>query len=129
VKGSDEFKRKAKEALKLVITAKYYDFLRTYIRDIVEIEGFSQLRESEVAIWANKEIVSDPIDAASFFVQKTQQMKDFLEDKPYYGGQAETRAIEKRLEFLEALKKKSKKNDVKKRCEEILKSWAESRFL
>jgi hypothetical protein len=129
VKGSEEFKQKVKEALKLVKTAGYCDFLRTYIRDIVEIEGFSQLREAEIAIWANKELLSDPVDASSFFIQKAQQMKDFLEGRPYYGGQGEMSAVNKRLEFLEALKTKSRQQNIKKRCEELLKNWADSTFL
>jgi hypothetical protein len=117
-----------KEILNLLKIAGYYDFLRTYIRDIVEIEGFSQLREAEIAIWANREILQDPVDAASFFVQKAQQMKDFLEDKPYYSGSGELSAVNKRLEFLETLKNKSKEPSVKQRCEEILKNYAESTF-
>jgi hypothetical protein len=129
VKGSQEFRQKAKEAINLVKTAGYYDFLRTYIREIVEIEGFSQLREAEVAIWANREILTDPVDAASFFIQKTQQMKDFLEDRPYYGGQGEISAINKRLKFLETLKTKSGQQNVKKHCEELLKNWADNTFL
>jgi len=129
VNGSQEFKQKVDQALTLVKTARYYDFLRTYIREIAEIDGFSQLREAEVAIWANKEAVSDPVDAASFFIQKAEQMKDFLEDKLYYGGQAEARAVRKRLEFLETLKKRSEDDGVRKRCEEILKSWRESALL
>jgi hypothetical protein len=129
VKGSEEFRQKAKEAVSLVKAAGYYDFLRTYIREIVEIEGFSQLREAEAAIWANEEIFSDPIDAASFFIQKAQQMKDFLGDKPYYGGQGEISAVSKRLEFLKALKDRSKQESVRKRCEDILKNWADSSLL
>jgi hypothetical protein len=129
VKGSKEFRQKAKEAISLVKTAEYYDFLRTYIHEIVEIEGFSQLREAEVAIWANREILIDSVDAASFLVQKAQQMKDFLEDKPYYGGQGEISAIKKRLEFLEMLKTKSGRKNIKRRCEELLKNWADSTFL
>lgn len=129
VKGSIEFKQKVKEALDLVKTAGHHDFLRTYIREIVEIEGFSQLREAEAAIWANRELLQDVVDAASFFVQKAQQMKDFLEDKPYYGGQGEISAINKRLEFLEMLRDKSREPDVKRHCEEILKNYAESTFL
>ncbi|HVP40617.1 MAG TPA: hypothetical protein VMS95_01520 [Candidatus Krumholzibacteriaceae bacterium] len=128
IKGSLEFKQKVKEILYLIKTAGYDDFLRTYIRDIVEIEGFSQLREAEVALWANKELLQDPVDAAGFFVQKAQQMKDFLEDKPYYGGPGEISAVNKRLEFLEKLKSKSKEPKVKQRCEEILKDYAESTF-
>jgi hypothetical protein len=129
VRGSEEFGQKVREAISLVKEAGYYDFLRTYIREIVEIEGFSQLREAEVTIWANKEILSDPIDAASFFIQKAQQMKDFLADKPYYGGQGEISAINKRLEFLKALKTRSRQESVRKRCEDILKNWADSSFL
>jgi len=129
VKGSEEFRQKVKEAISLVDTAGYYDFLHTYIREIAEIEGFSQLREAEVTIWANGEILSDPIDAASFFIQKAQQMKDFLENKPYYGGQGEISAVNKRLEFLKALAIRSKQESIRKRCEDILKNWANSSFL
>lgn len=129
VKGSQEFRQKTKETIHLVKTAGYYDFLRTYIREIVEIEGFSQLREAEVAIWANKEVLIDPVDAASFLIQKAQQMKDFLENKPYYGGQGEINAVNKRLEFLENLKTKSRQQNIEKRCEELLKNWADSTFL
>ena len=125
VKGSPEFKRKVKKALRLIKTAKYYDFLRTYIKQIVEIGGFSQLRESEVAIWANMYTVADPVDAASFFVQKAHQMKEYIEGKLYYGGEAEKRAVEKRVEFLKELRKRSKSNDVKKKCEEYIKRWSE----
>lgn len=129
VKGSSEFKHKVKEALGLIKTAEHYDFLQIYIRRIVEIGGFSQLREAEVVIWANKFTVADPVDAASYFIQMAQQMKDYVEGKPYYGGKAEARAVEKRIKFLEALREKSKNRVIKKRCEEILKSWAESTFL
>lgn len=128
VKGNSEFRQRMKGALDLVKIAGYYDFLRTYIREIVEIEGFSQLREAEVAIWANPELLQDPVDAASFLVQKAQQMKDFLEDKQYYGGPGEISAVNKRLEFLKTLKDESKEPNIKRRCEEILKNYAESTF-
>jgi len=125
VKGSLEFKRKVKEALKLVETAEYYNFLRTYIRLIVEIGGFSQLRESEVTIWANLYTIADPVDAASFFVQKAYQMKEYIEGKLYYGGEAEKRAVKQRIEFLKELKERSKSKDVKRECEEHIKRWSE----
>lgn len=102
VKGSPNFKRKVKQARKLLKTAGYYDFLRTNIRNIVEIDGLTQLREADAAIWANKYAVENPVDAASVFVQKTYQMKEYLEGKPYYGGEAERRSVEKRIEFLES---------------------------
>ncbi|MEM2546621.1 MAG: hypothetical protein QXM37_03220 [Candidatus Bathyarchaeia archaeon] len=129
VKGSFEFKQKVREALKLVKTAGYYDFLRTYIREISEIDGFTQLREAEAIIWANKYAVANSVDAASLFVQKANHMKEYLEGKMYFGGEAERRSIQKRIEFLEALKSKSRKREVKEECERLLKSWAESVYL
>ncbi|MDI6847018.1 MAG: hypothetical protein QMD23_02665 [Candidatus Bathyarchaeia archaeon] len=59
-----------KQALKLVKTAGYYNFLRTYLRSIVEIDGLTQLREADAAIWANKYAMENPVDAASLFIQK-----------------------------------------------------------
>jgi len=127
VVGSPEFRNKTKEALKLIRTAKHYDFLRTYIRQIREIHGLSQLREAEAAIWANKYTVADPVEAAGFIIQKAQQMKDFIEGKLYY-DKGEIRAVEKRIEFLETLRDRSKNQAVKKKCEENLKRWAELTF-
>jgi len=129
ITGSQEFKQKVKEALKHIKTTKQYKFLRTYIREIKEIDGLTQLRESEAAIWANKYAIKDPIDAASLFIQKAHQMKEYIEGKLYYGGEAEHRATQKRIEFLEKLKNKTRKKEVKKRCEEILKAWEESIYI
>ncbi len=127
VVGDQEFKRKIKEAIKLIKAAKYYDFLRTYIRQIREIDGLSQLREAEAAIWANRYAVADPIEAAGFIIQKAQQMKDFIEGKLYY-DKGEIRAVKKRIEFLETLRDRSKDQVVKKKCEENLKRWGELTF-
>jgi len=129
VKGSPIFKQKANQALKLVKTAGYYEFLRTYIRSIIEIDGFTQLREAEAAIWANKYAVENPVDAASFFVQKANHMKEYLEGKLYYGGAAEKRSVEKRIEFLKTLKEKNREKEVKEECGRLLTSWSESVFL
>lgn len=129
IKGSENFERKVREALKHLKTTKQYKFLRTYIRQIVEIDGLSQLREAEAAIWLNKYAVEDSVDAASFIIQKAHQMKEFIEGKLYYGGEAELRTVQKRVEFLEKLRKKSRKQEVKERCEEILKFWADSLLL
>jgi len=129
VKGSPEFKQKVREALKLVKTAGYYDFLRTYIRGIIEIDGFTQLRESEAVIWANKYAVANPIDAASLFIQKANHMKEYIEGKMYYGGEAERRSVEKRIEFIKTLRNKTRKREVKEECERLLKSWSESVYL
>ena len=129
ITGSKEFKEKVREALKLIKTTKQYNFLRTYIREIKEIDGLTQLREAEAAIWANNHAVKDPVDAASLFIQKAYQMKDYIEGKLYYGGEAEHRTTQKRIEFLEELKKRTRKKEVKDRCEKILKVWRESIYI
>ena len=126
VKGSQIFKQKANQTLKLVKAANYYEFLRTYIRCIVEIDGLTQLREAEAAIWANKYAVENPVDAASLLVQKVNHMKEYLEGKLYYGGEAEKRSVAKRIEFLKVLKEQSQENDVKEECARLLKLWDES---
>jgi hypothetical protein len=128
-KGSPTFKQKVSQALKLVKTASYYKFLRTYIRRINEIDGLTQLREADAAIWANKYAVENPVDAASLFVQKANHMKEYLEGKLYYGGAAEKRSVDKRIEFLETLKKRTRKKEVREECERLLSSWSESVFL
>ena len=127
VKGSPEFVAKVEEALQLIENAGYYDFLRTYIRIIREISGLSQLREEEAAIWFNVKALDDSIDDAGFIIQKTQQMKDFIEGRLYYET-AEIRAVNKRIEFVEALRDKTDDPDIKTRCEENLKRWNEQPF-
>jgi len=129
IKGSREFKEKTREALRFIKATGYYDFLRTYIRQIVEINGLSQLRESEAAVWLNSYCVKDAVDAASFIIQKAWQMKEYLDGKLYYDGNAELRAVEKRVEFLNKLKNKTREEKVRQRCEELLKQWSESIYL
>lgn len=127
IRGSQLFKDKMDVVLELIRTADYYDFLCTYIRQIVEMEGFSQLHEADAAVWANMSTLVDPVDAASYIVQKTQQMRDYLEGNLYYGT-GEMAAIEKRLEFINALKTKSNSEKIRKRCEELLKKWADTKM-
>jgi hypothetical protein len=126
VKGSPIFVQKVNQALALAKTAGYYEFLRTYIKQIMEIDGITQLRETESALWANKFAVENPVDAASLFIQKTSQMKEYIDGELYYGGAAEKRSVEKRIKFLETLKNKSEEKAVKEECERLLKMWEES---
>jgi hypothetical protein len=126
VKGSPGFEEKVNQALELIKTAGYYEFLRTFIRQIMEIDGITQLRETEAAIWANKFAVENPVDAASLLIQKANHMKEYLEGELYYGGSAEKRSVKKRMEFLEALKNKTEDREVKEECERLLKMWEES---
>jgi len=128
VLGSSTFRERTLEALRLVKTAGYYDFLRAHIRRIVEIEGFSQLREVDLEIWANRYTVENAVEAASFLIQKAWQARMYLEGKPYYDV-AEKNAVKKRLEFLETLSRKSREPSVRDECEKRLKLWDESKFL
>ena len=127
IKGSKQFKDKMQQVLKLVKVADYYDFVRTYLREVVEMEGFSQLREADAALWANMSMLEDVVNAASYVVQKAQQMKDYLEGNLYYGT-GEVAAIEKRLEFLRVLRSKSEHEEVRVKCEELLREWDETRI-
>lgn len=126
VEGTKEFVQKVNNALEQVKTAGYYDFLQTYIRKIVEIDGITQLRETEVIIWANKFSVENSVDAASLIVQKAYHMKEYLEGKLYYGGNAEKRSVNERIEFLKVLKEKTTSQSVKEECERLLEMWKDS---
>jgi hypothetical protein len=126
VEGSPDFKEKVNRAIELIKTANYFDFLSTYIRRIVEIDGITQLRETEVAIWANKFAVENSVDASSLFIQKAYHMKEYLEGDLYYGGNAEKRSVAKRVEFLQVLSDRSVDKEVKEECNRLLQMWKES---
>jgi len=126
VKGSADFRQKTKQAINLIRTAGYYDFFRAYVKGIQEIDGLTQLRQAEASIWANEYTIKNPVDAASIFIQKANQMKEYLEGKLYYGGQAEKRSDQKRVEFLEALERKSCDTNTTAECARLIKLWKES---
>ena len=126
VEGTPEFRKQVNQVLELIQTAGYCDFLISYIRMIMEIDGITQLRETEVAIWANKFAVENPVDAASLFIQKAFAMKEYLDGELYYGGGAEKRSVAKRIEFLQKLKDKTSDKDVEAECERLLEMWKDS---
>ena len=126
IQGELDFKRKTQQALDLIKTAGYDDFFRTYIRSIIEIDGLTQLREADAAIWATRYAVENPVDAASLFVQKASVMKEYIEGKLYYGATAEKRSNENRVKFLKDLKDKSNDEKVIAECERLLDLWRES---
>ncbi len=126
IEGSPEFVQKMNQVLDLIKTAGYYDFLQTYIRSIMEIDGITQLREAEVAIWVSAFALRDTVDAASLLVQKAYHMKEYLEGELYYGGSSETRTIAKRMEFLQVLMEKTSNASVKADCERLLEMWKDS---
>ncbi|MFA5364362.1 MAG: hypothetical protein WC325_04175 [Candidatus Bathyarchaeia archaeon] len=127
ISGTPEFVSKIQNVLELIKTANHYEFLITYIRNIREIDGLSQLREEEAAIWFNIKALDNSIDDAGFLIQKTQQMKDFIEGRIYYETE-EIKAVNKRLEFVETLKNNTADQTLKKRCEENLEQWREQPF-
>lgn len=126
IKGSTRFRHKVERALFLVKTAGYSDYLRTYIRRIEEIDGLTQLRNADAAIWTNKYAVENSVDAASLFVQKASVMKEYVELIHYYSGQAEKRSVQKRIEFLRSLRDKSRNEKVIEECNRLLQFWRES---
>lgn len=126
VDGSLDFRQKVYRTLELVKIAGAYEFLRTYIKKIIEIDGLTQLRETEAAIWANGFAVENPVDAASLFVQKTHQMKQYIDGEVYYGGASEKFSVEKRMEFLEVLRNVSQEKEVREECDRLLQMWKES---
>ena len=126
IRGTSAFKQKVRKALTLVKTAGYYDFFRTYIRSIKQVDGLTQLRQSDASIWANEYAVENAVDAASVLVQKANSMKEYVEGELYYGGEAEKRSDQKRIEFLEALKSKTPEKQVADECQKLLKMWKES---
>lgn len=126
VEGTADFKQKVNRILELVKTAGYYDFLRTYIRQIMEIDGLTQLRETEAAIWANKFAVENPVDAASLFIQKAYHMKQYIDGEVYYGGTSEKQTVAKRIEFLKSLQSKTDDKEVRAECKRLLQMWADS---
>ncbi len=126
IEGTPDFTQKVESALEQIEAAGFCDFLRSYIRKIIEIDGITQLRETEVEIWANKFAVENSVDAASLLVQKAYHMKEYLEGELYYGGNAEKRSVNKRIEFLQVLKEKSKSDNVKKECDRLLEMWKDS---
>jgi hypothetical protein len=126
VSGDAAFVEKVNTALDLAKVAGCYEFLRTYLRKIMEIDGITQLRETEVAIWANKFAVENTVDFASLLIQKAHHMKEYLEGELYYGGASEKRTVQKRIDFLELLKSKTTDEAVRMECERLLDMWHES---
>ena len=126
IKGSLYFKEKVRQALKLVKTAGYYNLLRTHIHCIKEINGLTQLSISEAAIWANRYAVENPVDAAGRFIQEAYYMQLHIEGKYPHEGMIELRSFEKRIEFCKKLREKSREQNVKRDCDELIKMWNES---
>jgi hypothetical protein len=128
IDGSSEFKQKVRVILDLIKKAKYYVFLRTYIRRICEMEGISQLREAEATIWLNHNVIKNPFAGARFIIQKAEQMKSYLEGKIYYIS-GELSAVQKSIEFLTKLCDSLDNEELKAQCDKLLQEWTEDQVL
>ncbi|MDQ1280092.1 MAG: hypothetical protein QG670_1354 [Thermoproteota archaeon] len=126
--GSTVFKDRVDKMLKLIRKAGYYNYLRTYIRQIIEIDGVSQLREAEATIWLNSFTIKEAVEGARLIVQKTEQMKDYLSGEKYY-ERGELQTINKSVEFLKTLVKKRLNKEVRRSCEEVIKLWTKETIL
>jgi hypothetical protein len=126
--GSKKFKERVKIILALIQRTEYYDFIRTYIRRIEEIEGLSQLRETEATIWLNTYMIKNIIEGARFIVQKAEQMNGYLSGKQYY-EKGELHAVKKSVEFLKNLKSKMIDEKDKEKISETIKLWTAETIL
>ncbi|HDI01959.1 MAG TPA: hypothetical protein ENF78_05990 [Candidatus Bathyarchaeota archaeon] len=120
IKGSEDFVKAVREALRLVDLAGYGDEVRAYIRAVVEVEGFSQLRPEEATLWVSSGAIGNTVLLASLIVQKALQMKFYLEGKPFYGHICELKTTQAKYEFIRKLREKCEDEDIKKVCDEIL---------
>ena len=111
-----------------ISTAGYYDFLITFIRRISQVDGISQLREADATIWLNNYVIKEPFEGARFIIQKAEQMKNYLAGN-LNNISGETVAIEKSITFLEKLKDNLKDENLRAKCEEILRQWKDAKIV
>ncbi len=120
--GDAHFKDLVTRILDLVQVAGYEELLRTYIRQIRQIEGMSQLRETDASIWMNTVAAKDSVEGARFVVQKMFQMKAYMEGRVWY-LLGESSAVKESLEFLRMLKERLKDPELRARCDRVIDAW------
>ncbi len=126
ITGSQDFRQGVRKILSLIKRAGYSDYLRTYIREIKEIQGLGQLRETEATIWLNSLNLADPIEGARFVVQKASQMQAYLEGKPWY-ILGELSAVRSSIEFLRQLRARHRDPVKRAQCDEVIRRWTEDK--
>jgi hypothetical protein len=120
--GDVHFRDLVFRILDLIKLAGYDGFLRTYIKQICQIEGISQLRETESSVWMSNVVAQDSLEGARFVTQKTFQMKAYIEGRAWYFS-GESAAIKESLEFLRVLKERLKDPELRTRCEKMIEAW------
>ena len=126
ITGSQGFRQRILKVLRLIEVAGYSEFLRTYIREIQEVNGLGQLREADATIWLSDLHLSDPIEGARFVIQKALQMQAYLEGRPWY-NLGELPATRGSIQFLCQLREKLKDEKEKAQCDENIRRWTEDR--
>ena len=56
VEGTPEFRKQVNQALELIKTAGHYDFLQSYIRKIMEIDGITPVSYTHLTLPTNREV-------------------------------------------------------------------------
>ena len=122
ITGDDSFKELVARILDLIDLAGYGELLRTYIREIRQIGGISQLRETEASVWLNRLVAEDPIEGARFVVQKVLQMQAYIEGRAWY-ILGELPAVRGSVEFLRKLREQLKDPELRTRCDQVIMVW------
>lgn len=128
ITGDPSFQELISVVLSLIELAGYEDLLAIYIREIRQMDGISQLRETEATIWINKLTAKEPIEGARFVVQKMFQMKSYVEGRVWY-ILGEAFAVRDSVEFLRKLRERSKETELKKRCDLVIDEWTVDKVL
>jgi len=122
ITGDDPFKGLVERIVDLIDLAGYGELLRTYIREIRQIGGISQLRETEASIWLNRLVAEDPIEGTRFVVQKVLQMQAYIEGRAWY-ILGELPAVRGSVEFLKKLREQLKDPELRTRCDRVIMEW------
>jgi hypothetical protein len=122
VVGDTQFNDKISLVIELVELAGYKELLRTYIRELRQIEGVSQLRETDATIWLNPMTLEDPIEGTRFIMQKVFQMKSYIEGAAWY-IMGELPAVRKSIDFLNELRSRLDDEELKAKCSQVIDEW------
>ena len=98
ITGDDSFKEELARILDLIALAGYEEPLRTYIREIRQIEG------------------------ARFVIQKMLQMQAYIEGRSWY-ILGELPAVRGSVEFLRKLRERLKDPELRARCDRVIREW------
>ena len=122
VNGDSEFRELVSKIFQFIDLAGYTVLLRSYVREIRQIQGVSQLRETDASIWLNRTVANDAIEAARFVVQKTLQMQAYIEGRPWY-ILGELPAVRGSVEFLKKLREHLVNPETRARCDKAIDEW------